>query len=359
MTVQSNALSGLTPSPPSSAGQSVTVDLAQPIYREQLAQKIKAAIDEYCATAYDDGHRTHLGASLIGRECERYLWYVFRWVYHKKHTGREQRLFNRGHREEDRFVEWLTAIGATVSTEDTDAPMTLLYRPESDSYRYVQTAKLAKEKNPREIECDTDNHFDAAAEQGVEPSYPQHRIEGCGGHFGGSIDGLLTLPAEYCGLPMAFINEYKTSGTGRGFTLMLQDGVQATKYEHFCQMSIYGFKRGIKYGVYMMINKNDDDLHVEVVQLDFALAQRLEAKAHRIIISPVPPPKISESLTYKTCTYCDMLGVCHKGSPYEKNCRSCANASPLDNKQWHCAVFQGVIPPDFIPKGCDNWREAR
>ena len=27
-----------------------------------------------------DGFRSHLGASLIGKECERALWYDFRWV---------------------------------------------------------------------------------------------------------------------------------------------------------------------------------------------------------------------------------------------------------------------------------------
>ena len=42
--------------------------------------------------AYEDdaesGNRPHLGASLIGRSCERQLWLTFRWVDSKKFSGR-------------------------------------------------------------------------------------------------------------------------------------------------------------------------------------------------------------------------------------------------------------------------------
>ena len=34
--------------------------------------------------AADDGLRQHLGASLIGKPCERALWYTFRWTTLKK-----------------------------------------------------------------------------------------------------------------------------------------------------------------------------------------------------------------------------------------------------------------------------------
>lgn len=50
--------------------------------------------------AYEDeaesGHRPHLGASLIGHHCERYLWLVFRWAKAKKFAGRMYRLFGTG-----------------------------------------------------------------------------------------------------------------------------------------------------------------------------------------------------------------------------------------------------------------------
>jgi hypothetical protein len=45
--------------------------------------------------AADNGYRAHLGASLIGTECERAIWYSFRWATRARHTGRLLRL-NRG-----------------------------------------------------------------------------------------------------------------------------------------------------------------------------------------------------------------------------------------------------------------------
>lgn len=304
---------------PSSANATATsgVDLSQSVNRAMLAAKIKTAIDDYCAVAYDDGHRTHLGASLIGRECSRYLWYVFRWVYRKKHTGQQQRLLNRGHLEEARFIEWFRAIGGTVSDVDMDAPL---------------NDKL---------------------------EHPQHRISACHGHFGGSLDAMLTLPENFGGMPIAFINEYKTHNT-KSFSKLVNDGgVKVTKYEHFCQMSMYGRKKGYHYGCYAAINKNDDDIYIEIVELDWALAERLELKAEKIIFSPTPPPKLSEAITFTACTYCDMREVCHKGQEYEKNCRSCIHAVPAQDKQWGCKKWNALIPKEAIPQGCPEWSAAR
>lgn len=360
MNAESNEKSATLVSKNTNVAQSAAFDLAQPSHRAQLAAKIVKAIDAYCVEAYDDGHRTHLGASLIGRECSRFLWYTFRWVKHVKNDGRTLRLFNRGHREEDRFIEWLEGVGATVSNFDGDVPMTLFYHAESDSYFFKETSKVnAEDFAEGAVECDYEADVGKALQRGVYPDYPQHRVSGCGGHFGGSIDALVTLPASF-GVPgdLVFINEYKTSGTGAKFNNMLKNGVQQEKYEHFCQMSMYGWKRGIRYGLYMMINKNDDSLHVEIVELDWALAQRLEAKADRIIQSPRPPEKISQTITFQACSYCDMKDVCHQGAEYERNCRSCASAQPTDNKGWYCHTHKGPIPIDFIPKGCASWNAA-
>ena len=41
-----------------------------------------------------DGFRTHLGASLIGKACERALWYDFRWTTKAKFPGRVLRLLS-------------------------------------------------------------------------------------------------------------------------------------------------------------------------------------------------------------------------------------------------------------------------
>ena len=118
-----------TPKKSDAGKQSVSLDA--PGVAKALAKRILEEIDEYCVRAYDGGHRSHLGASLIGRECKRYLWYVFRWCLHEKTTGRQQRLFNRGHREEARFIEWLEGIGFKIWFENYEG---FAYHAESDSY---------------------------------------------------------------------------------------------------------------------------------------------------------------------------------------------------------------------------------
>jgi hypothetical protein len=285
--------------------------LAAPGRRAELAREILADIDAYCVNEYNDGHRNHLGASLIGHECSRYLWNVFRWLKAEAFTGRQLRLFQRGHLEEARFEEYLRGIGAQVVAFQPDA--------------------------------------DGNANKGEQ----QYRIKAVMGHFGGSLDGQLMLPPKY-GVGFGMLSEYKTKGTGAGFSNLKKNGVKITSPEHYAQMSMYGRAYGYKYALYMSVNKNDDDLHVEVVELDWRLGEQLEAKAHDVITSQLPPAKIAESPAYQKCKFCHFSGICHNGEAVEVNCRSCQHASPVDNGEWYCAVWQGVIPKDYIPQACDR-----
>ena len=289
------------------------VSLDAPGVAKALAKRILEEIDEYCVRTYDGGHRSHLGASLIGRECKRYLWYVFRWCLHEKTTGRQQRLFNRGHREEARFIEWLEGIGFKVWFENRD---------------------------------------EAPNEKG---EYPQYRISDVMGHFGGSLDGIAILPERY-GIEEPVLLEFKTNGTGAGFNKLADDGMPIAKPEHFAQTSTYGKKYNFRYCVYLNINKNDDSLHIEVVKLNHNLGEQMIMKAEQIIMSQTAPARLSDNPTFHKCGYCHMKEVCHKGAVVEVNCRSCAFARPVENAEWFCEVHNGNIPKDFIAKACPSYK---
>ena len=289
------------------------VSLDAPGVAKALAKRILEEIDEYCVRTYDGGHRSHLGASLIGRECKRYLWYVFRWCLHEKTTGRQQRLFNRGHREEARFIEWLEGIGFKVWFENRD-------------------------EGPNE-----------------KGEFPQYRISDVMGHFGGSLDGIAVLPERY-GIAEPVLLEFKTNGTGAGFNKLADDGMPIAKPEHFAQTSTYGKKYNFRYCVYLNINKNDDSLHVEVVKLNHSLGEQMIMKAEQIILSQTPPARLSDNPTFHKCGYCHMKEVCHKGAVVEVNCRSCAFARPVENAEWFCEAHNGNIPKDFIAKACPSYK---
>lgn len=272
--------------------------------RKKLSQRISLAIDTYCVTAYNDGHRNHLGASIIGKECDFQLWATFRWLGSKPFSGRMLRLFNRGHREEARFLEWLRGTGWTVWETDP------------------ATGK-------------------------------QFRISGVDGHYGGSCDGVGTHP-DYG----TFVLEFKTKATGSGFNKLCENGVEKQHPEHYTQMSTYGWQLDIKQGLYLSINKNDDTIHVEVVELDFALAERMEGRANDIINATQPPKRVSASPTFYLCKWCDFSEVCHSGTKPETNCRSCRNAVPVADGEWFCNRWAQVIPKEAIPNACPEWESV-
>jgi hypothetical protein len=283
--------------------------------RKALALKVVAHFNDHTAALYDEGPRKHLGASLIGDKCSRKLWYSFRWCLKptyinakgEDHKGRMMRLFNRGHKEEFRFVEWLRGMGFTVE----------------------------------EFQADGKTQF---------------RISDVAGHYGGSLDGMVVFPQEYGPLPKMLL-EFKTS-SAKYFEKLKDGGVKQEKPTHYAQMCSYGKRYQLKYALYLCACKENDDIHSEIVELDWDFADKLTQKAAAIIMAQKPPAKLSENSAYFECKFCDFAPICHGQVRYEKNCRSCDNAVPAPDGQWQCKQF-GIIPQYFIKQGCDNWQEAR
>lgn len=275
--------------------------------RHQLAERILADIDVWCREVFDDGPRSHLGASIIGSECDRHLWYTWRWFKHEKFNGRMLRLFQDGHWYEERFVEMLRGIGFTVAQV-------------------------------------TDNG-------------EQRRIYAVEGHFGGSCDGTATMPQRYGEMVSKyapFLLEFKTINTA-GFTKF--HDVKESKPQHWAQMCTYGVKLGIRYCLYFLVNKNDADLHIEVVELDWDHGNRLISKGEWIIRSTVPPPRLSDNPSDYRCKMCNHHSVCHMRILPDVNCRSCLNSIPVSNAQWYCNVWQSVIPSkEAMIQGCQAYK---
>lgn len=267
---------------------------------KDIIQKINDAVEQYSIAKYPAEHRNHLGASIVGDKCSRKSWYTFRWVKLEQHSGRMRRLFQRGHDEEKKFIEILRGIGLTIW----------------------------------EVDPETNKQF---------------RIYGCQGHFGGSGDSKGLLPW----LPdLPILLEFKTHNT-KSFTWLVEKGLIVGKPQHYAQMCLYGKGYQYQYGLYCAINKNDDDYHFYLVELDWQYAQQLENKAQDIISAQLPPKRISDNPSYFECKWCAFVDICHHGECVEINCRSCVNAKPIDNAEWFCSKY-GKIPADWIAKGCPD-----
>lgn len=295
------------------------MNLHDPNERAHLSLQILNAVENDCVEEYQDGHRTHLGISVIGRECKRELWNSFRWIANEQFNGQKLRLFNRGHREEPAIIHRLNRIGIRVDEIDPE------------------TGK-------------------------------QYRVANLDGHYGGSCDGKAYLP-EFTGITEALIAEFKTHGeksyadlagkiTSKWPTIERTNpkGVKESKPEHFAQMSSYGAAMGLRFGIYLAVNKNTDEIYIEVVELDWTLAEHHLNTAKEIVYGQVPPKKLSNSKTFYKCRMCHFNPYCHDNKAPEKNCRSCDNASATTEKGWYCRVNDARIPGEVIPVGCDSYR---
>lgn len=301
-------------------------DLNSPGVAKQIANKVLKDIDSYCVKTYDGGFRWHLGGSLIGESCSRKLWYGFRWAIREEFDGRKLRLFNRGHREEDRFIEWLRGAGFQVWTHE-----------QLDEWKLDENGQPALIKEGK-----------------------QFKISTLGGHFGGSLDGIARFPESYK-IAEPILLEFKTNGTGKGFTDLKDKGMAVAKPMHFAQTCTYGVdtKYNFNWVLYMNICKNDDDMHVELVKLDHKIGNNMRAKAEQIIMSESAPPRLSDNPTFFDCKYCACKKVCHEGQLPERNCRSCSNVTPVENGEWSCKIHNGLIPREFVSQACPQYNPIK
>ena len=247
-----------------------------------------------------EDHREHLGASLIGHHCDRFLWLTFRWAASPQFGGRVLRLFDTGKREEARVYAELRAIGVDLYTEE----------------------------DGKQIVCRDDT-----------------------GHFGGSLDGI------GMGFPEApktwAILEIKTANT-KAFASLKAKGVEAAKPQHYAQMHIYMGMKKLDRAMYICVNKDTDDLHTEWVHFDKETYRDLLARAERTIKRSTPADKISEDPSHWLCKMCDMYKLCHQQEPAEANCRTCCFATPTADGKWTCYEHKKELSADDQRKGCDS-----
>jgi hypothetical protein len=242
--------------------------------------------------------RGHMGASLLGHPCERYLWLNFRWVMPEQFKGRILRLFRRGQNEEATIISDLRAIGIDV--------------------RGAQTRV----------------NFDA--------------------FVSGSADGV-----AMSGVPEApskqHVLEFKTHSL-KSFNEVVKKGVEKSKPMHFIQMQIYMLGLNIDRALYFAICKDNDEIYTERVRLDKDLAQKYVDRGRRIALDDHMPPPLSTDPSWFECKFCSAHSFCHKAElPKQFSCRTCAHSTPKENSTWRCEKHEADdIPLTFQRKGCES-----
>ena len=252
--------------------------------------------------------RGYLGASIIGHECSRYLWYCFRQCCKRTFSGRLYRLFETGDLEEARFVKELRAIGCAVHETD---------------------------------------------ERGQ-----QFSVSALGGHFSGHLDGcakgVLEAPAAW------HVLEFKTHNV-KSFGSLVKNGVKDSKFQHWAQMQVYMHLTGMKRALYLARNKDTDDLYSERIRYDRAGADALIKKAESIIAAIAPPDRISQDSEYYQCRWCDASEICWSSEgialPVESvSCRQCCHATPKydGDARWVCERDKRSLSRRDQDAACEN-----
>lgn len=283
------------------------------LFRRYLREAIPLAEDAYREN--NDPFRTHLGASLIGRECPRELWYTFRWTTRVTHKGRLVRLFNRGHLEEARFVALLKMINCEVWQHDSNGK--------------------------------------------------QFRVSFEGGHFGGSLDAVVRGVPDDPFRPL--LSEFKTHGKKSFDKLAGSDwqefllgkepfngeGVRSAKFEHYVQMQTYMGGYQLPRALYLAVNKDNDGLYAELVNFDPEIFDLYRKRANFIVNAVEPPKKVGDTPGWYTCRFCDQRIPCHLNGVPDRNCRTCVNSAPVEGG-WACSRY-GALSKEQQLAGCTEY----
>jgi hypothetical protein len=264
----------------------------------KLDYTIESMIDKY-HESIQSPPRAHMGASLLGHSCDRWLWLNFRMAVVEKFPGRILRLFRRGQEEEAQVVSDLRAIGLSVQNTGTN----------------------------------------------------QLRVDfGC--HVSGSLDGVIES-----GVPEApnakHVLEIKTHSK-KSFDDLLKNGVEKSKPMHYVQMQMYMAGTKLDRALYVAVCKDDDRLYTERVKLDKTVSQQATDRGHRIVQSDRMPPPLSTDSTWYECRFCPAHEFCHKTHlTKEVNCRTCTSSTAKTDGTWECEQYDVALDFDNQKAGCE------
>lgn len=269
------------------------------------------AIYEYHKKRGDsEPQRGYLGASIIGHECDRFLWFTFRNCVTKSFDGRMYRLFETGHLAEPRFVNELRSIGCEVIDHDPQLG-------------------------------------------------DQIAVHGVSGHFSGHMD------AVALGIPEApktwHVGEFKTHND-KSYTKLKSTGVKVAKPLHYAQMQVYMGLGHMDRAIYLAVNKDTDELYSERIEFNSKEFKGIMARAERIITAQQPPDRCASRQDDFRCKFCDAAALCWgTGSTALPlpcvTCRTCCHATPYigdDEGTWSCArkqLFGRACPQHLVIPG--------
>lgn len=197
--------------------------------------------------------RNYLGASVLGLECDRQLWYEHHAPI-KLDDPRLMRIFRMGDKVEDLVIEWLRLAGLTVWTED---------------------------------------------EAGEQFGFVDGPIAG---HADGVVMGLPESTKPH-------LLEVKSAKASR-FKEFAEKGCRAVESKYYAQCQIYMLKLKLEHCLFVVVNKDTCELYIERMELDRHVAENFILRGKEIVASKEMPDRKWKNSSYYKCKFCSYRGTC-------------------------------------------------
>jgi hypothetical protein len=211
--------------------------------------KISKLIDLY-QESDDDESRDYIGASSIGSDCLRQIWYQFKGVKAEKVPTKFRRTWAIGKELENLIIDWLIDAGIRV-----------------ERLNFTLTSKIV-------------------------PSFKGH------------IDALIFFGKR------GSILEVKTAKDA-SFKIFVKKGIKVWNPQYYAQIQSYMGMLEINSAYILALNKDNSDLSDELVTFDQEYYEKLEEKALMIANAVVEPTRINGSPLFFKCKMCKFNKVCH------------------------------------------------
>lgn len=200
----------------------------------------------------DKQTRDYIGASGIGADCLRQIWYEFKGYEAESVPTKTRRTWAIGRHLESLILDWLSDAGITIVRQWADL--------QADGMAY----------------------------------------------FKGHLDSVWIKN----GKPFAII-EIKTAKDA-SFNVFVKKGLRTWNPQYYAQIQSYMGMSGIHKAYIVVLNKDNSEIADELVEFDEAFYQTLKNKATMVANANVAPPKINGSPLWYQCKMCKFNKVCHK-----------------------------------------------
>ena len=264
-------------------------------------------------TAMEQGqHRTsrgYLGASSLGADCARKLWYGFRWALTPRFAALTLRRFADGFHNEDIMAARLRAV-PDVELHTVD-PAT------GEQFGFTDASGHVR------------------------------------GHIDGAIRGLLQAPKTWHCWEHKCVNDAKfrkliklVETHGEKAALELWDTI------YYAQAQLYMHWTGMERHYLTVTTPGGREITSCRTEYRASVGNGLLARAADIVAAATPLPRLSEDPAWWQCKFCDFAAICHRPRVALAHCRTCLHATPVADGAWHCAKHDTLLPDELQRRGC-------